>query len=76
SLTLAACAATMAVVLGPSAAVVRVRVGRCRGANGFAVMITAPRVMPDVLTGLSLLLLLVARGHALGWPSDRGLLTL
>lgn len=57
SLTIAACAATMAVVLGTIAAVVMVRFGRFRGANGFAFMITAPLVMPDVITGLSLLLL-------------------
>lgn len=50
SLTIAACAATMAVVLGTIAAVVMVRFGRFRGANGFAFMITAPLVMPDVIT--------------------------
>ncbi|VEA40276.1 putrescine ABC transporter membrane protein [Salmonella enterica subsp. enterica] len=44
--------------------------------NGFAFMITAPLVMPDVITGLSLLLLFVALGHAIGWPSDRGMLTI
>lgn len=76
SLTIAACAATMAVVLGTIAAVVMVRFGRFRGANGFAFMITAPLVMPDVITGLSLLLLFVALGHAIGWPSDRGMLTI
>lgn len=69
-------AMTMAVVLGTIAAVVMVRFGRFRGANGFAFMITAPLVMPDVITGLSLLLLFVALGHAIGWPSDRGMLTI
>lgn len=39
-------------------------------------MITAPLVMPDVITGLSLLLLFVALGHSIGWPSDRGMLTI
>lgn len=76
SLTIAACAATMAVVLGTIAAVVMVRFGRFRGSNGFAFMLTAPLVMPDVITGLSLLLLFVALGHAIGWPSDRGMLTI
>ncbi|HFT0711652.1 TPA: putrescine ABC transporter permease PotI [Klebsiella pneumoniae] len=57
-------------------AVVMVRFGRFRGSNGFAFMITAPLVMPDVITGLSLLLLFVALGHAIGWPSDRGMLTI
>ena len=55
SLTIAACAATAAAILGTIAAVVLVRFGRFRGSNGFAFMITAPLVMPDVITGLSLL---------------------
>lgn len=76
SLTIAAASATMAVILGSLAAVVMVRFGRFRGANGFAFMLTAPLVMPDVITGLSLLLLFVALGHALGWPSERGMLTI
>ena len=59
SLTIAACAATAAAILGTIAAVVMVRFGRFRGSNGFAFMITAPLVMPDVITGLSLLLLFV-----------------
>jgi putrescine transport system permease protein len=53
-----------------------VRFGRFRGSNGFAFMITAPLVMPDVITGLSLLLLFVALAHAIGWPADRGMLTI
>ncbi len=76
SLTIATCAATAAAILGTIAAVVMVRFGRFRGSNGFAFMITAPLVMPDVITGLSLLLLFVALGHAIGWPSDRGMLTI
>lgn len=64
SLTIAACAATAAAILGTIAAVVLVRFGRFRGSNGFAFMITAPLVMPDVITGLSLLLLFVALAHA------------
>ena len=74
SLTIAALAATMASVLGTIAALVMVRFGRFRGSNGFAFMITAPLVMPDVITGLALLLLFVALAHAIGWPADRGML--
>lgn len=76
SLTIAVCAATMAVILGTIAAVVMVRFGRFRGSSGFAFMLTAPLVMPDVITGLSLLLLFVALGHAIGWPAERGMLTI
>lgn len=76
SLTIAAASATMAVVLGTIAAVVMVRFGRFRGSTGFAFMLTAPLVMPDVITGLSLLLLFVAMGHAIGWPAERGMFTI
>ncbi|WP_074012446.1 putrescine ABC transporter permease PotI [Candidatus Sodalis sp. SoCistrobi] len=76
SMTLAASTATMAAVLGTLAAVVIVRFGRFRGASGFAFMLTAPLVMPDVITGLSLLLLFVALGHAIGWPAERGMFTI
>nr|WP_218627025.1 putrescine ABC transporter permease PotI [Sodalis sp. dw_96] len=76
SLTLAAATATMAVILGTLAAVVIVRFGRFRGSDTFAFMLTAPLVMPDVITGLSLLLLFVAMGHAIGWPAERGMFTI
>ncbi len=76
SLTLAAATATMAVILGTLAAVVIVRFGRFRGSDTFAFMLTAPLVMPDVITGLSLLLLFVALGHAIGWPAERGMFTI
>lgn len=76
SLTIAGLSATMAVILGTLAAVIIVRFGRFRGHSGFAFMLTAPLVMPDVITGLSLLLLFVAMANTLGWPGDRGMLTI
>jgi putrescine transport system permease protein len=76
SLTIAFMAATMAVVLGTVAAFVMTRIGRFRGENGFAFMITAPLVMPEVITGLSLLLLFVALGQMIGWPTTRGMTTI
>lgn len=76
SLSVAALSASMAVILGTIAAVVMVRFGRFRGSSGFAFMLTAPLVMPDVITGLSLLLLFVAMGSTLGWPGERGMLTI
>ena len=61
SLTIAACAATAAAILGTIAAVVLVRFGRFRGSNGFAFMITAPlkvffvitlpMIMPAIISG-------------------------
>lgn len=76
SLTIATAAASMAVVVGTLAAVVMVRYGRFKGSTGFSFMLTAPLVMPDVITGLALLLLFVAMGHAFGWPSERGMFTI
>jgi len=60
SLRIAALSATAAAVLGTSAAVVLVRAGRFRGRVAFSAMVYAPLVMPEVITGLSLLLLFVA----------------
>ena len=60
SLRIAALSATAATVLGTLAAVALVRAGRFRGRTAFAGMIYAPLVMPEVITGLSLLLLFVA----------------
>ncbi len=60
SLRLALVSATAATFLGTLAALALVRFGRFRGRLPFAAMIYAPLVMPEVITGLSLLLLFVA----------------
>ncbi len=60
---------TLATVLGTMAAYVMVRRGRFLGRTLFSGMIYAPLVMPEVITGLSLLLLFIAMGI------DRGVLT-
>ncbi len=60
SLRIALLSATVATVLGTLAAVALVRVGRFRGRLPFSALIYAPIVMPEVITGLSLLLLFVA----------------
>ncbi|MBY4678173.1 ABC transporter permease subunit [Marinobacterium arenosum] len=75
SLRIAFMSATMAVVLGTLAAFVMVRFGRFRGHTLFGGMITAPLVMPEVITGLSLLLLFVSMGQMIGFPTDRGMTT-
>ena len=76
SLTIAFMVATAAVVLGTIAAFVMTRMGRFKGQNAFAFMITAPLVMPEVITGLALLLLFVALGQMIGWPAQRGITTI
>lgn len=76
SLGIAAASATLAIILGTLASYVIVRFRRFKGANLFSFMTTAPLVMPDVITGLALLLLFVAMGHIIGWPQDRGAMTI
>jgi putrescine transport system permease protein len=67
SLRIAITAATVATVLGTLAALALVRAGRFRGRTAFAAMLYAPLVMPEVITGLSLLLLFVAAGVSRGF---------
>ncbi|AHF04278.1 putrescine/spermidine ABC transporter permease [Marichromatium purpuratum 984] len=76
SVRIAAANATLAVVLGTLAANALVRHGRFRGRNAFELLLTAPLVMPDVIIGLSMLLLFVAMQHGLGWPDGRGFTTI
>ena len=68
SIRIALIAATAAVVLGTLAGMALARFGPFRGRLLLAGMTTAPIVMPEVITGLSLLLLFVAMGQLIGWP--------
>ena len=76
SLKIAFISASLAVVLGTIAALCLVRFKRFRTKQLLAGMITAPLVMPEVITGLSLLLLFVGMEAAFGWPSGRGMMTI
>ncbi len=69
SLKIAFWTASAAVVLGTLAALVMTRMRRFHGKTLFGALITAPLVMPEVIIGLSILLMLVAMGQALGLPS-------
>ncbi|GGK58705.1 ABC transporter permease subunit [Amphritea balenae] len=72
SLKIAFISASVAVILGTMAGYVLSRFGKFRGKMIFSGWITAPLVMPEVITGLSLLLLFVAMEGLIGWPSGRG----
>lgn len=72
SLQIAVVSATIATVLGTLAALGLNRMGRYRGRTLFTGMIAAPLVMPEVITGLSLLLLFVSLQELIGWPGARG----
>lgn len=76
SFQIAAINATGAVILGTLAGLVLARFGRFKGRTLLSGMTTAPLVMPEVITGLSLLLLFVAMDAAFGWPAGRGFTTL
>ncbi|MFZ4407920.1 MAG: ABC transporter permease subunit [Paracraurococcus sp.] len=79
SLRIAASAATLAVLLGGMAGWVLARHGRFRGRALFGALAGAPLVLPEVVTGLSLLLLFVvlqgAAEAAFGWQVGRGATT-
>ena len=76
SLQIAVVNATFATLIGTMAALALVRFGNFRGRMLFSGMITAPLVMPEVITGLSLLLLFITLEGLIGWPSERGFTTI
>ncbi|MBR7628299.1 MULTISPECIES: ABC transporter permease subunit [Aeromonas] len=76
SLEIALYTAVAAVALGTVAAFVLTRIPHFRGRTLFGGLVTAPLVMPEVITGLSLLLLFVAMAQLVGWPAERGMVTI
>src|SRR5471030_1335933 len=76
SLEIACYTAVAAVALGTMAAFVLTRINHFKGRTFFGGLVTAPLVMPEVITGLSLLLLFVAMAQVLGWPQERGIATI
>jgi len=75
SLEIAIMAATIALILGTCAGFAMNRFGRFRGRVVFGFMLMAPLVVPEVILGLSLLLLFVAAQSWIGWPASRGIVT-
>jgi len=76
SFKIAAMNATGATVLGTLAGLALARFGHFCGRPLLTGLATAPLVMPEVITGLSLLLLFVAMEQAIGWPEGRGITTI
>jgi putrescine transport system permease protein len=76
SLRIAVVTATLSTILGTMAGMALARFGRFRGRTLFSGMITSPLVMPEVITGLSLLLLFVSLQQLIGWPAQRGFTTI
>jgi putrescine transport system permease protein len=76
SLKVATVNACFATLLGTLAGLALVRFGSFKGRTLFSGMITAPLVMPEVITGLSLLLLFITLKELIGWPDKRGFTTI
>ena len=76
SVKVGALSATLAVALGTLAGMALTRFGPFRGRTLFSGMTAAPLVMPEVITGLSLLLLFVTMEQLIGWPQGRGMTTI
>jgi len=76
SLQIAVTSATLATIFGTMAGLVLARFGRFKGRTLFSGMISSPMVMPEVITGLSLLLLFVTLQQLTGWPGQRGFSTI
>ena len=76
SLKIAVVNATFATFLGALAGLAMVRFGRFRGRTLFGGMLVAPLVMPEVITGLSLLVFFISLKQLFGWPTERGFTTI
>lgn len=76
SLQIAALTASAAVIIGTWAGYVLARMGRFRGFTLYIGMLSAPLVIPEVVLGISLLLLFVEMRQLIGWPQGNGMFTI
>jgi len=76
SLQIALISATVATLFGTLAGLALTHMGSFRGRLLFTGLIAAPLVMPEVITGLSLLLVFVSSEQLIGWPESRGMMTI
>ncbi|MDO8984698.1 ABC transporter permease subunit [Cypionkella sp.] len=75
SLKIAVTSATAATILGTMAGITLARFRRFKGRTLFSGLVTAPLIMPEVITGISSLMLFILMAKFLGWPSSRGFAT-
>ena len=76
SLQIALISATIATILGTMAGIALARFTRFRGRLVFTGLVTAPLVMPEVITGISSLMLFILMAEWIGWPGQRGFTTI
>ena len=75
SLEIALVSATIATILGTMAGIALARFPVFRGRLVFSGLVTAPLIMPEVITGISSLMFFILMAQWVGWPSQRGFTT-
>ncbi len=76
SLKIALLSSVFATILGTMAGIALARFRRFRGRTLFSGLVTAPLIMPEVITGISSLMLFIVMAEYVGWPSARGFATI
>jgi len=76
SLKIALISATFATILGTMAGVTLARFTRFRGRTLFSGLVVAPLIMPEVITGISMLMFFILMADWVGWPGQRGFTTI
>ncbi len=75
SLRIAFVSSVVATILGTMAGIALARFGAFRGRVLFQGLVTAPLIMPEVITGISSLTLFILMARWIGWPAQRGFTT-
>lgn len=75
SLEIALISSTCATIMGTMAGIALARFKRFRGRTLFSGLVTSPLIMPDVITGISLLIFFILMAQYIGWPAQRGFTT-
>lgn len=75
SIEIALISATVATILGTMAGIALARFRKFRGRTGLSGLVTAPLIMPEVITGISSLIFFIMLAELIGWPGQRGFTT-
>jgi putrescine transport system permease protein len=75
SLEIAIISSTCATIMGTMAGIALARFTKFRGRTLFSGLVTAPLIMPEVITGISSLIFFILMAHYVGWPEQRGFST-
>jgi putrescine transport system permease protein len=75
SLKIALLSSTLATILGTMAGLALARFRKFRGRVLFSGLVTAPLIMPEIITGITMLMFFILLANIVGWPSQRGFTT-